>query len=81
METQILNLQAPFEYIHCNGEVGKQDQLYKSVAGVLHTSGIPLKVIIDRKGHIRWMGSGYHGSPTQMADEISYILEYLVNEK
>ena len=23
METQILNLQAPFEYIHCNGEVGK----------------------------------------------------------
>ena len=23
METQILNLQAPFDYIHCNGEVGK----------------------------------------------------------
>ena len=23
MDTQILNLQAPFEYIHCNGEVGK----------------------------------------------------------
>lgn len=23
MDTQILNLQAPYEYIHCNGEVGK----------------------------------------------------------
>ena len=70
-----------FTVLYDNGEVGKQDQLYKSMASVLHTSGIPLKVIIDRKGHIRWMGSGYHGSPTQMADEISYILEYLVNEK
>ena len=23
METQILNLKEPYEYIHCNGEVGK----------------------------------------------------------
>lgn len=69
-----------FNVLYDNGEVGKQDQLYKAVAGVLHTSGIPLKVILDRRGHIRWMGSGYHGSPTQMCDEISYVLEYLLNE-
>ncbi len=69
-----------FNVLYDNGEVGKQDEQYKAVASVLHTSGIPLKVIIDRRGHIRWMGSGYHGSPTQMADEISYILEYLLNE-
>ncbi|MBP5386391.1 MAG: TlpA family protein disulfide reductase [Prevotella sp.] len=69
-----------FTVLYDNGEVGKQDEQYKSVASVLHTSGIPLKVILDRRGHIRWMGSGYHGSPTQMADEISYILEYLLNE-
>ena len=69
-----------FNVLYDNGEAGHQDQLYKSVAGVLHTSGIPLKVILDRRGHIRWMGSGYHGSPTQMADEISYILEYLLHE-
>lgn len=69
-----------FTVLYDNGEVGKQDELYKSFASVLHTSGIPLKVILDRRGHIRWMGSGYHGSPTQMADEISYILEYLLNE-
>ena len=80
-ETFIKSKGYTFNVLYDNGEVGKQDQLYKSVAGVLHTSGIPLKVIIDRKGHIRWMGSGYHGSPTQMADEISYILEYLINEK
>jgi len=70
-----------FNVLYDEGPVGKQDKLYKAVAGVLHTSGIPLKVILDKRGHIRWMGSGYHGSPTQMADEISYILEYLKNEK
>lgn len=69
-----------FTVLYDEGEVGHQDKLYKSVAGVLHTSGIPLKVILDKRGHIRWMGNGYHGSPTQMADEISYIIEYLKNE-
>ena len=70
-----------FTVLYDEGEAKHQDRLYKSVAGVLNTSGIPLKVIIDQRGHIRWMGSGYHGSPTQMADEISYIIEYLKNEK
>lgn len=69
-----------FNVLYDEGAVGHQDKLYKSVASVLHTSGIPLKVILDRRGHIRWMGSGYHGSPTQMADEISYIIDYLKNE-
>ena len=69
-----------FTVLYDNGDPGTQDQLYKSFASVLHTSGIPLKVILDRRGHIRWMGSGYHGSPTQMADEISYVIEYLLNE-
>ena len=70
-----------FTVLFDDGEVGHQDRLYKTVASALHTSGIPLKVILDKRGHIRWMGSGYHGSPTQMADEISYIIEYLKNEK
>ena len=70
-----------FTVLFDDGEVGHQDRLYKTVASALHTSGIPLKIILDKRGHIRWMGSGYHGSPTQMADEISYIIEYLKNEK
>lgn len=70
-----------FNVLYDEGEVGHQDKLYKAVAGVLHTSGIPLKIILDKRGHIRWMGNGYHGSPTQMADEISYIIDYLKNEK
>lgn len=70
-----------FNVLFDQGEVGQQDKLYKAVANTLHTSGIPLKVIIDQRGHIRWMGSGYLGSPTQMADEISYIIEYLKNEE
>ena len=70
-----------FTVLYDEGAVPHQDRLYKTVAGALHTSGIPLKVIIDGRGHIRWMGSGYRGSPTQMADEISYIIEYLKNEE
>lgn len=63
------------------GEPRKQNKLYKTMCSALHTSGIPLKVIVDGNGHIRWMGSGYKGSPVGMADEISYIIEYLKNEK
>ncbi len=63
------------------GELKSQNKLYKTMCAALHTSGIPLKVIVDGRGHIRWMGSGYKGSPVGMADEISYIIEYLKNEK
>ena len=70
-----------FNVLYDDGALPNQDKLYKAVAGVLHTSGIPLKIIIDRRGHIRWMGNGYLGSPTQMADEISYIIEYLRAEQ
>lgn len=62
------------------GEPMRQNKLYKMVSSTLRTSGIPLKVIVDGKGHIRWMGSGYKGSPVGMADEVSYIIEYLKNE-
>ena len=69
-----------FNVLFDEGEPRSQNKLYKRMCAALHTSGIPLKVIVDGKGHIRWMGSGYKGSPVEMADEISYIIEYLKNE-
>ena len=69
------------EVLFDEGEPKNQNKLYKTMCSVLHISGIPLKVIVDGNGHIRWMGSGYKGSPIGMADEISYIIEYLKNEQ
>lgn len=58
-----------------------KDCAYDTYSKQFHTSGIPWKVIIDGNGNLRWMGTGYGGSPTALADEIGYIVDYLKNEK
>lgn len=70
-----------FNVLFDEGEVGKQSKQYDAIAKPLHNSGIPFKVIIDANGRLRWFMTGYHGSPTGMADEIQYVIDYLKNEK
>lgn len=57
-----------------------RDETYKKYAKLLHDSGIPLKIIIDQHGYIRWQSIGYMGSPSALADEISYVIELLKKE-
>lgn len=59
---------------------GHLDDTYNKYTKALQFSGIPAKVIIDGHGMIRWLGSGYKGSPSALADEISYIIELLKKE-
>lgn len=59
---------------------GQLDDTYNKYTKALSFSGIPAKVIIDQHGVIRWLGSGYYGSPSALADEISYIIELLKKE-
>ncbi|GEP89114.1 Thiol-disulfide isomerase or thioredoxin [Chitinophaga terrae (ex Kim and Jung 2007)] len=59
---------------------GKLDATYNKYVKAMGFSGIPAKFIIDQHGVIRWMGSGYKGSPSGLADEISYIVELLKKE-
>ncbi|SEN10153.1 Thiol-disulfide isomerase or thioredoxin [Chitinophaga rupis] len=59
---------------------GHLDDTYNKYTKTLQFSGIPAKVIIDRHGMIRWLGTGYKGSPSALADEISYIIELLKKE-
>jgi len=59
---------------------GQLDDTYNKYTRALSFSGIPAKVIIDQHGVIRWLGSGYYGSPSALADEISYIIELLKKE-
>ncbi len=70
-----------FTVLFDEGQPGAQDKLYKQVCAALHTSGIPLKLIIDGNGRLRWMKCGYNGSPTGMADEIGYVIEQLKSEQ
>ena len=60
---------------------GKAQAAYNNYSHQFKFSGIPHKMIIDGNGYLRWSSTGYYGSPTQLADEISFIIDYLKNEK
>jgi len=64
-----------------NPKTGKLDQVYDKYSKAFQFSGIPEKMIIDQNGKLRWKSNGYFGSPTELADEISIIIEYLKAEK
>ena len=56
-------------------EEGKGQAVYDYYAGQFHFSGIPQKMIIDGDGNVRWIATGYYGSPSALADEISIVIE------
>ena len=60
-----------------NPETSKLDNTYSIYAHSIGFSGIPQKMIIDQNGFLRWRSTGYNGSPSGLADEISYIIELL----
>lgn len=73
------NFQVVFDEPNPENE-NKRDLIYATYAKQFHFSGIPQKMIIDGNGHLRWRSTGYYGSPSALADEISFIIEYLKNE-
>jgi pimeloyl-ACP methyl ester carboxylesterase/thiol-disulfide isomerase/thioredoxin len=64
-----------------NPESKHLDIAYARCAKDYHSSGIPMKLIIDQQGRLRWVNNGYKGSPSALADEISFIIETLQKEK
>lgn len=56
-------------------EKGQRQAVYSYYARQFHFSGIPQKMIIDGEGNVRWIATGYYGSPSALADEISIIIE------
>lgn len=62
-------------------EKSKQEDLtYATYAEKYKLSGIPFKMIIDQDGRLRWLNIGYKGSPSGLADEISFIIQQLKKE-
>lgn len=64
-----------------NPESKYLDIAYARCAKDYHSSGIPMKLIIDQQGKLRWVNNGYKGSPSALADEISFIIETLKKEE
>jgi pimeloyl-ACP methyl ester carboxylesterase/thiol-disulfide isomerase/thioredoxin len=64
-----------------NKETGEHDEVYSIYSKAYKISGIPLKIIIDQQGRLRWINTGYYGSPSGLADEISFIVHTLQQEQ
>lgn len=64
-----------------NPATKKRDLVYSTYAKAFGFSGIPQKLIIDGNGNLRWRATGYNGSPSALADEIGFVIDYLKNEK
>lgn len=60
---------------------GKKENIYSTYASQFHSSGIPMKMVIDQKGNARWFSNGYYGSPTALVDELSFVIDYLEKEQ
>lgn len=78
MESKKYQLQVLFDSKDKN--TNKLDETYNKYVKAMGFSGIPAKFIIDQHGVIRWMGTGYNGSPSALADEMSFIIELLKKE-
>ena len=62
------------------GDGKVNDKLYNALARQFHFSGIPLKVVIDGAGNLRWCSVGYMGSPTELVDEITFVIDEIKKE-
>ncbi|GGH61059.1 thiol-disulfide isomerase/thioredoxin [Filimonas zeae] len=71
-----------FNLLHdaVNKKTGEQDVVYKSFMPYFKASGIPRKVVL-KDGVMRYTSEGYSGSPSLLADELSYVIELLKAEK
>jgi thiol-disulfide isomerase/thioredoxin len=68
-------------YDDVDPSTGKHGALYYKYARDFGMNGIPHKAIIDGDGFLRWSSSGYYGNPLEMANEITFLVNHLLNEK
>jgi len=51
------------------------DVLCSQVMKKYTISGIPMKVVVDKKGNVRFLAIGYKGSPSELKDEMVEMIE------
>ncbi len=67
----------PFNILFDNKTDGAKvnDEVFARICKAFTISGIPMKLIIDPKGKLRFLTDGYMGSPTALSDEIVEMVE------
>ena len=63
-----------------NSQTGTRSAVYDAYCKAFKFSGIPHKMIIDGEGNLRWSVGGYMGSPSALAEEVSFVIETLKAE-
>jgi thiol-disulfide isomerase/thioredoxin len=61
-------------------EKGQHGVMFGKYAKEFGMSGIPQKMIIDPEGYVRWVSGGYKGNPLELANEITFMVNYLLEE-
>jgi len=56
-------------------------EVYNRISKAFGISGIPQKIFVDGNGNVRFISVGFSGSATQLADEISTMVELTKNAK
>ncbi|WP_337715588.1 TlpA family protein disulfide reductase [Pedobacter panaciterrae] len=74
----ILDNKYPFNVLFDNKITGEKtnNEVYQQAIKIFKLSGIPMKLVIDPKGNVRYFKSGYHGSPTALADEMIEMVNF-----
>lgn len=67
-------------YDQTTNDASHTGQAFRQFAKRFNSSGIPRKVILH-KGRLRYTSEGYSGSPSKLADEITYAVKHIKNEK
>lgn len=67
----------PFHILFDNKVNGGKltEEVYNKICQAFSISGIPQKLIIDKNGRLRFITIGYKGSASELADEISAMVE------
>lgn len=60
---------------------GRHGVLFEKYGAQFGMSGIPQKMVIDREGYARWVSGGYFGNPLELANEVSFVVDYVLKEK
>ncbi|MDJ1468993.1 TlpA disulfide reductase family protein [Cytophagaceae bacterium DM2B3-1] len=73
----------PFNVLFDNKAAGSKtnEEVYAQYSKGLGISGIPLKLIIDQDGNLRFVATGYKGSASALLDEMSAMIEMTRNAK
>lgn len=73
----------PFHVLFDNKLKGAKinDEVFSRIAKAFTISGIPQKIFVDGNGNVQFISIGYKGSPSELADEISGMVELTKNIK